>query len=95
MRKIIILAVIVIFSLVSILLGCGKTKEERAEDYKNMTKYSVKVKYGNDPWIKYDNVIQIKTPDKYDMRTVLELADGSRLSIVGGIIVWTDNIPLR
>jgi len=60
-----------------------------------MPKHSVKVKYGDDPWIKYDNVIQIKTPDRYDVRTVLDLDNGSRLSIIGGIIVWTDDIPLR
>ena len=95
MRKIILLAIILAFIIVSIILGCGKTKEERAEGYKNMPKHSVKVKYGDDPWIKYDNVIQIKTPDRYDTRTVLDLDDGSRLSIVGGIIVWTDNIPVR
>ena len=56
-------------------------------------KYTIQVKYGNEDWITYNNVISIRKPDRYRNVLTIALDDGTKIHAIGAIVRWTDKIP--
>lgn len=86
---------VILFALLLSLTACITPEEHRKqaqEYYKNKTKYTVTVNFGNKIRV-YRNVVSINVPERFRVTTILHFDDGTQLEIVGGTIWWSDHIP--